>query len=158
MDSEETAGRYYALHEAELAAMHLRACGIKAKVDNNVVASMNPLWGIALGGIRVQVPARDADEARELLQALYAPDPATEAVAKPEPAERDDLARRAWAASIMAFITLPVVVHLYSLLLLSQIARAPGKLSAKGRRQARLAALVDVVSIGAVIALTALDA
>lgn len=155
MDGETPVAHYFAPHEAELAAMHLRAHGIDAKVGSNSVAVINPLWGLALGGIRVNVPARDVEEARVLLAALEAkepPDPASTQVLHPR--DKDNLARRAWAACILGFITLPVVVHLYSLLLLAGLGRAPGALSARGRRHVVFALLLDALAIaGAAVAL-----
>jgi hypothetical protein len=151
MDGETCVAHYFAPHEAELAAMHLRAHGIDAKVGSNSVAVINPLWGLALGGIRVNVPARDAEEARTLLAALEAkeaPDPASTQVLHPR--DKDNVARRAWAACILAFITVPVVVHLYSLFLLARLGRAPGVLSARGRRHVALALVLDALTIAGV--------
>lgn len=150
MEADTPVAHYFAPHEAELAAMHLRAHGIDAKVGSNRVATINPLWGLALGGIRVHVPARDVEEARALLAALEAkeaPDPASTQVLHPR--DKDNLARRAWAACILGFVTLPVVVHLYSLLLLAGLRRAPGSLSARGRTRVKLALVLNALVLAA---------
>ncbi|MBN2197264.1 MAG: hypothetical protein JW751_30965 [Polyangiaceae bacterium] len=80
--------RFEALHEAELTAAYLRSCEIPARVDENLVAAMNPLWGLALGGSRVFVPASFGEEARRALEELNS-ERGTGAIEIPEPAAGD---------------------------------------------------------------------
>src|SRR5262249_28730997 len=56
----------------------------------------------------------------------------------------DDLASRAYRAAIVGCLILPVVLHLYSGWLLLRLSVLPGKLSPSARRQALLAAAIDV--------------
>jgi hypothetical protein len=92
-----TVGRYIDATEAHIAAGLLQSEGIPAyPVDINHV-SANPLLGIGLGGVRLQVPAKFEEEARKLLASRESSDEAeliylaTGERLTPEEAESDRL-------------------------------------------------------------------
>jgi hypothetical protein len=110
-----------------------------------VLIGMNPLWAMALGGIRVFVRKIDAERAQELLSELAQPVER----AKDDPSEAvrrsDGSARRALAAAVFGIFLLPVVAHLYSLAILIGIQGA--ELSARGRRHRSAAIAVDLLAL-----------
>ncbi len=65
----------YRWHEAQMAVAMLRAAGIPADAAGSLIHNMMPQAGLALGGVRLMVPAQFRDEALELL-ASVAPPPA----------------------------------------------------------------------------------
>jgi hypothetical protein len=58
------------VNEAELAKMELEANGIRAYIADETIVAMDLLIGNAVGWIKVQVDAADADAAKEVLGAL----------------------------------------------------------------------------------------
>jgi predicted RNA-binding Zn-ribbon protein involved in translation (DUF1610 family) len=62
-----TVGRYRDLTEVEVAQSALESAGIEAFVPDAHVVTMNWAWANALGGIRLQVAARDEQSAIEVL-------------------------------------------------------------------------------------------
>jgi hypothetical protein len=143
--AEVVVRKFDAPHEAELAAGYLREHGMPARVENDVLIGMNPLWGMALGGIRLFVRQIDAERADELLQELAQPVPA-QALADTT-RDADAVARRALAAAVFGFFLLPVVAQLYSLVLALPLRST--SLSARGRRHRLIAIAADVVVLGA---------
>lgn len=65
----------YRWHEAQMAVAMLRAAGIPADAADFLIHNMMPQAGLALGGVRLMVPAQFRDEALALL-ASVAPPPA----------------------------------------------------------------------------------
>ena len=145
MVAEVVVRKFDAPHEAELAAVYLREHGMPARVENDVLIGMNPLWGMALGGIRVFVRQIDAERADELLLELAQPPHspgATQSVRG-----FDGAARRALAAAVFGFFLVPVVAQLYSLAIALPLRSA--ELSPRGRRHRNAAVAVDLVVLGA---------
>jgi hypothetical protein len=62
-----TVGRFREVWEAHLARAELESEGIFAHVADEQMVTMNWLYSNALGGVRLQVPAMEADRAREIL-------------------------------------------------------------------------------------------
>jgi hypothetical protein len=56
--------------QASLARAHLESCGIIPHVWNEHLGVMDLLFAVASGGIRLQVPADQAEEAMEILSAV----------------------------------------------------------------------------------------
>lgn len=90
-----TIGKYFDVTEAQIAAGLLRSEGIPVyPLDINHV-SVNPLPGVGLGGVRLQVPESFEQEARRLLVDRESPDEAeltylaTGEPSKPEQTESD---------------------------------------------------------------------
>lgn len=146
MVAEVVVRRFDAPHEAELAAGYLREHGMPARVENDVLIGMNPLWGMALGGIRVFVREIDAERAAELLSELSRPTAASAAEGTERVRANDGSARRALAAAVFGTFVLPVIANLYSLAIALRLPSA--ELSARGRRH-RIAAIgVDLLALG----------
>jgi len=112
----------------------------------------------------VCVPAEDADEARELLagaspaeaDAAGAADGGEPVGTEPdlEPAldsPRAAIARRAWRAAVLGLVFLPLILHAISLWHLARFATTSGPTSARSRRQAIGALVLDgLVAAGVV--------
>lgn len=149
MDSEVVVSRLQTPYEAELAANYLREHGLAVRIDNDVLQGMNPLWGMALGGVRVYVAAADSERAKVLLEELERPSPEN-AERRDDPSERtrefDAAARRALAAAVIGFFLLPVAAQIYSLAIALRL--RPAQLGPRGRRHRALALTVDGLVLG----------
>ena len=145
MDGEVVVSQYQAPYEAELAANYLREHGLVVRVDNDVLQGMNPLWGMALGGVRVYVVEGHAERAKELLKEL-AHEPFEQTEPTDSTREADDAARRSLAAAVIGTFLLPVAAQLYSLVLALRL--SPSQLSPRGRRHRVLAVFVDALVLG----------
>ena len=80
-------GRFYDLHEAELAAGLLRSAGIRAEVADHHLIGMDPLMQRAVGGLRVMAPPDQAADARAILARVQAgefADPDADPLPEPE--------------------------------------------------------------------------
>lgn len=142
---------FQTIGEAQVAAGLLDAAGIDCAVADEQIATAAPHWGPAMGGYRLQVRRIDLDRARatladdsrdeqqDELRASLAGDPDD-----PRPNPREDAALRAWRAAIIGCLLLPVAFHVYSLTLLARVLRYPHPLSARARRLASAAAILDV--------------
>jgi len=62
-------GSYSTLYEANLVKSELESFGIEGQLRDVGAIGANWLWSNALGGIKVQVPESQADEARLILEA-----------------------------------------------------------------------------------------
>jgi hypothetical protein len=62
-------GSYSTWYEANLVKSELEAFGIEGQLRDAGAIGANWLWSNALGGIKVQVPESQADEARMILEA-----------------------------------------------------------------------------------------
>jgi len=148
MDGEVVVSRLQTPYEAELAANYLREHGLAVRIDNDVLQGMNPLWGMALGGVRVYVPIADEARAKALLEELERPSPDTEP--RDDPSQRtrenDAAARRALAAAVIGSFLLPVVAQIYSLVIALRL--RPAQLGPRGRRHWGLALAVDGLVLG----------
>lgn len=168
VDAEVVIRKFDAPHEAELAACYLREHGIRARVDNDVLAGMNPLLSVALGGIRLHVPTEKARRAEALLNELanapveyddedadIMPEPGL--VASPRSMagpyrsplqhrrssrEADATARRSLAAAVLGIFLLPVLAQAYSLWIALRVPSAD--LSARGKRDRVAALVIDI--------------
>ena len=58
------------MHEADLLCAQLASCGIDAEVPDQNTATVLPLYGGALGGIRIQVKESDLERAREVMREM----------------------------------------------------------------------------------------
>lgn len=153
MDDEEMIRRFDAPHEAELAAAYLREQGFSARIDNDVLTAMNPLWSTALGGIRLYVPKRDASSAlaalEEMEKVVISEQEETASGARAD----DDTARRAASAAMVGLFFCPGVFHVWALMLVSRLDVA--NLSAKGRRHRQVAQALSLVVLSLVVFLIA---
>jgi hypothetical protein len=157
--------------EAEIARSALEAEGIEAILQGDQLIGVAWHLSNAVGGVRVVVPAAQEERARAVLagldpgqqaeveageeEAAPALDAAGGAAAGPEEGPADLLAKRAWLSTLIGFLILPPLLHLWSLWLLLQARRAGGPRTEAGKRFAFRAVAVDLLvlcAIGAVIA------
>lgn len=149
MDGEVVVRKYDTPHEAELNANYLRHHDISARVDNDVVIGMNPFLSPALGGIRLHVPDRDAERARELLAELEAGE--RQAREKRDPTTlADRAASRAFTVAILGTFLVPVLSNLYSFWL--AIGVPWSDLSERGKREVVFSVCIDL-SVFAMVAM-----
>ena len=64
------------VHEAEVFKSVLDSAGIESLIPDAYTLGVQPLYGPALGGVRLLVRAEDAERALELLEAAVVPEPA----------------------------------------------------------------------------------
>ena len=137
--------------EAEHALSRLQGSGMQAFLRDDITARAQPLWSLALGGVKLAVALEDAEEARMLLEV-----PVTEAITDagleggediPAMSAKDALALRAWRSSVLGFVV-PVAFHIYSLFLLAEFVRSPGPSSAAAKRRAALSAVLNAAVLG----------
>ena len=145
MDGEVVVRKYVAPHEAELGANYLREHEILARVDNDILANMDPLYSDVFGGVRLHVPASDAERADQLLKALEAAEKAARAERDPTTAA-DRTADRALVGAVLGSMMLPVVAHAYSLWLALRVDWHA--LSRRGRRRMTVAVVLDLAMFG----------
>lgn len=156
-DDEHVVAAFDTLMEAELARGRLESEGIGARiVDGNTVGIAQHLSS-ALGGAKVVVAESDLGAARSI---LFAPSALVEDDAAPEPEAPlptldtpDGIAERALRAAVLGFVLLPPLLHLWSLVLLAQVAGKP--LSAKGRSRLRMALVLDGAALAGTAAVAA---
>lgn len=144
---------YYSVHEAELICANLRGAGIHAQVEGQHAVGVLPMHALALGGVRVVVPASQLAEAQELLADLAsAVDTNGEVESDAEPATDagDAQMKQAAFTAFLGLCLCPVVGTLYSLILLARHRGLP--LSSRGTTHRRLAVAFDVIAVGALIA------
>ena len=140
MDFEVVIRKFSAPHEAELSASYLRDHEIRARVDNDVLANMDPFYSDVFGGVRLHVRRIDAERADELLRELEAAEKQARAERDPTTAA-DRTADRALVGAVLGLM-LPLVVHAYSLWLALRVDWQA--LSARGRRRLAIAVVIDV--------------
>jgi hypothetical protein len=131
-------------HEAELARMFLESRNIQVSLRDDMLVGTAQLYSNAFGGVKLLTDVEDAPEAQELLDDYRS----RHKRRKKKKRERaDDVAKRAFRASVIGIIICPGVLHMYSLLLLAELNR--GRLSPSGKRQASAAFALSCAVIGA---------
>ncbi|WP_373046831.1 DUF2007 domain-containing protein [Vulgatibacter sp.] len=166
--------RFPTVLEAEMARGALEAHEIPVQLlDTQLVGAAGDYLSGAVGGVRLQVPAGEEARALEILSNLGAPEGWEDEIEglEEDAWEREErwldrevledlrdeatlatdaIARRALVAAL-AGCFLPFVLHLYSAALLVRFARARLPASSKGRRQAAVAAALDLLFLGPVL-------
>lgn len=61
------------IHEADLLCLRLAENGIQAFIPDQHLATIQPLYSNAMGGIRIQVSEADLEKAQAILQQMQAP-------------------------------------------------------------------------------------
>jgi hypothetical protein len=148
------------LGEAGIAKSLLESEGIDAQLGNQHFVSMFWHYSQAVGGIRLLVPGDQAGLAREVLGRATVPrlelvDSDDAEVAAPG----DALVERAWKSTLIGFIGLPPLLHLWALWLLRRAYAEGGPASERGRKLASrtlavsgcMVALALAVALGAVL-------
>jgi len=104
----ETIARFSNLAQAEVARSVLETAEIPARIRDTQIASLHWLLVPALGGVRLEVPADRAEEARRLLD--EAPATEGETMAASEPGEFAPFERR---KRILGTIALVIAVFFF---------------------------------------------
>lgn len=105
-----TIGRYYHPMEAQIAAGRLRAEGIPVLMPEINLASANWLLSTGLGGIRIQVAAKHADTAKEILSEIHEPDESDEMICPNCGSSNTQYAASSWKFAFLSihFFSLPM--------------------------------------------------
>ena len=159
-----TVGHYLTLGEAALARNRLEAAGIAATIADDYLLTMDPLLAGATNYIKVQVRAADRDAAQSVLEAppdefefeddsadVYEDDDSDDEIPPESPGER--LVRLGYRAAIFGSVSLPGILHLYSLYLLLKAVIIEPKLSARANTQFFVALAIDLGFIGLILLL-----
>jgi hypothetical protein len=148
--------RYLDRPSAEVARGMLESCGLQALVAADNEGGMAPHLSYATG-VRLMVPLEDDATARSLLaaqpegvEAMAESTAAIESAPAALEISADHKAKAAWRFAIIAFVTIPVVLHVYSLFKALQALEAWPRLSAEGRRQALQGLAVSAAVLGVV--------
>ena len=141
-------GSFVGIGEAEVARGMLESQGIHAELENRHLVSMVWHYSQAVGGIRLMVQPRDAEQARTLLGVSEA---IVEAVDEDTRAPGDVMIERAWKSTVIGFFGLPPALHLWALWLLRGAYAAGGPRTERGRKLAARTVLVS----GLMVALAA---
>lgn len=161
----ETVAVFASVAEAEMARSQLVASGIAAHLGNAQTIGVLPMHTLALGGVRVLVPAEDEARAREILGPLDGPDEddpgeldaagdrdsPTMPAALVATAEGDAWMRRAAAAAAFGALLVPVVLNLFSIAVL--VRHGAGPLSRQGRRHRTIALVANAAGVASLMLL-----
>jgi hypothetical protein len=150
--------------EAEGARLALDAEGIKSCLAGEVLVTNVWLLGNAVGYVKLQVAANDAERAQALLGMTSGEWPsdaeeeasagAEEEAEPPITADGDEEARRAWRAAIFGVLFCPPLLNLYSVYVLIHLGGSERQLSLspRGRRHVLYALVVDAIVFALVFA------
>lgn len=137
--------------ETQLARNVLESDGIKSYTEAESMVGMVWYLGNAIGGIKLQVSEQDADRAKNILaercdlvdedQTKEDEDETTEITS-----QGDDLAKKAWFASVLGIFILPPLLIIYSVWLLIKLYYKEYPLSKSGVRKYDMALCVDTAT------------
>ncbi len=149
-DKLVTLASYSDLIQAQLANQRLEAAGIPTYINDDIPAGNLDGLDPGVAPVKLDVAVADAERARQLLAApLPADAAAQEQLDEVDPPEdlnsSESLAEHAWRAALLGCITIPVLVHLFSLWLAFKIARRDDTLSDTGTRKLWGALAIDGV-------------
>lgn len=155
-EEEAVVAAYGTPLEAELARGRLESEGIAARISDGNTVSIAQHLSPALGGVKVVVGRSDFEAARAILTAPgLASEDDEDGSDQPQPGSlaagalsADQLANRALRAAVLGLVVVPPVGHLWSLVLLASALRHREALTAKGKRQAAIAVVVDAGVLG----------
>ena len=160
LDELVTVGTFTGLDEAAVARGALEQEGNETFLGNEHLVTIVWTLSQATGGVRLSVAARDADRARRILAsaleaAVVIPEDAAEIQTTEDdriPAA-DELVERAWKSSLVGFLALPPLFHLWALWLLRRAWSEGGPKTERGRVLASRALLVSACAAIAFIGL-----
>jgi hypothetical protein len=156
-DNLVTVATYNTSVEATLAKNYLQSAGIRAVLSDDTTVDMAWHLGVALGGVKLQVLAEDAERAEEVLEELHPEreiasaegEPAeTEGAGTPEeseeapPNKREENARRAVRGAVLGLLLWPL--ELYVFWLLMKVLLSDDPLTPETRRLALFAACINL--------------
>jgi hypothetical protein len=140
------------MDEAVVARGMLEQEGIETFLANEHLVTLAWTLSQATGGVRLAVGSQDAERARKILASAAdgsvvvadSPPEAEPAPAEDElPSEADLLIERAWKSSLVGFLALPPLFHLWALWLLRRAYAAGGPGTARARALAGRTVLVS---------------
>jgi hypothetical protein len=160
MDDQEdepvTVGTFTGMDEAAVARGALEQEGIETFLGNEHLVTMAWTLSQATGGVRLSVPAKDAERARKVLAfAVDVPSVETQAAEADEEqiSAADALVERAWKSSLIGFLAFPPLFHLWALWLLRRAYAQGGPRTERGRALASRALLVSACAATTFVAL-----
>ncbi|HKC59812.1 MAG TPA: DUF2007 domain-containing protein [Myxococcales bacterium] len=143
--------------EAEMARGLLESNGIQALLRDEGLVGVHPLLSNAVGGVKVVVPAEDAERAREILndagEGSESTGPELVDPVEQDPSEADVLAARALNAAGIGLLVFPPMLHIWSAWVLLRVFSSSAPLSPSGRKRALLALTIDLLVFIAVAAI-----
>lgn len=140
-----TLARFDWLAQAEMARCRLEACGIETFLPDEFTSSIYWHYARGLGGIRLQVGAEDAEDARAILD--------EEPIPQEEPvlSSREQRTDRAVRAAVFGILMEPF--EFYALWLLLAVFRWKETLSARERRNIKSAlVLIGLLGVSMLLA------
>jgi hypothetical protein len=143
------------MDEAAVARGALQQQGIETFLANEHLVAIAWQLSQATGGIRLSVGAKDVERARRILASAAGP----VALVPDDDAEEDALSagdvlvERAWKSSLVGFLALPPLFHLWALWLLRRAYAQGGPRTGRGRTLARRALLLSACAAAMFIAL-----
>jgi hypothetical protein len=153
-DQPVVVATFTGMDEAAIARGALEQEGIAAFLANEHLVTIAWQLSQATGGIRLSVAAKDAERAREIL--AESGTPVALAVVHEGDAHAhggdeedgaipaaDSLIERAWKSSLVGFLALPPVFHLWALWLLRRAYAEGGPRTERGRRLAKRTLIVS---------------
>jgi len=142
--------------EAEMARGLLESNGIQARLRDDGLVGVHPWLSNAVGGVKVVVPAQDAERAREILddagEGSESTGPKLVDPVEQDSSEADVLAARALNAAGIGLLVFPPVLQVWSAWLLLRLSRSSAPLGPSGRKRALLALTIDLLVFAAVAA------
>ena len=163
-DEPVTVATFTGMDEAAVARGMLEQEGIETFLANEHLVTLAWTLSQATGGVRLSVAAKDAEHARKILAAVDAaagipehdrgPRARTAAADEDEPfSAADALVERAWKSSLVGFLALPPLFHLWALWLLHRAYSQGGPRTRRGRVLAGRSLLVSVCAALTFVAL-----
>ena len=154
-----TVGIYSDSIKAHLESNRLEAAGIPTYLEGEDTASAFIGIGAGFVQIKLNVAEHDAERARELLASPPRDEPDTGIQTEPdEPVPSEDLdssdalIERAWRAALFGLFTLPLLLHIYSLVVIGVVAGRDEELSETTTRKMYWALGIDgIVLVGGAV-------
>ncbi len=138
--------------QARMVSQRLEAVGIPTYVNGDTSAGLLGGFNASIATVKLDVAESDVERAREVLDVpppaeSAAPEPADEMEPEEDLNSSEALAERAWRAALLGLITLPGLVHLFSLWLAFKVAGRDDTLSDNGTTKLYGALAIDGVAL-----------
>lgn len=143
MDAESRVDSFMTPLDAELAKAYLESHGIPVRLEGEEILGVAFALGPVLGGIRLFVEKEDGETAGLLLERYHR---ALLDQSEPKVESPDERVSRAWVSAFVGFVTLPLLVHAYSVWLLMHVKSR--NLSIRARKRYVVAWMVNALAFG----------
>jgi hypothetical protein len=153
---------FIGMDEAAVARCALEHEGIQTFLANEHLVAIAWQLSQATGGVRLSVATKDVERARKILRSgadrlavISQDDDASDAGGEDDAplSAGDALIERAWKSSLVGFLAVPPVFHLWALWLLRRAYAEGGPHTDRGRKLARRTLLVSACATTAFLAL-----